>query len=54
MKKIDHLEDHGNDGRIIEKALHEIEWGIVEWINLDQNRNRWRIVVKRVLSLSVP
>lgn len=54
MRKRDHLEDLGIDGRIIKKDLQETGWSIVEWINLDQDRNRWRIVVKKVLSLSVP
>ena len=54
MKKRDLLEDLGIDGRIIKNYLQETGWRIVEWINLDQDRNRWRIVVKKVLSLSVP
>jgi hypothetical protein len=29
--------------------LREIGWGDVEWIDLAQDRNRWRAVVKRVI-----
>jgi hypothetical protein len=54
MRKRDHLEDLRIKGRIIKKDLQDAGWGIVEWIHLDQDRNRWRIVVKKVLSLSVP
>ena len=53
MKKRDHLEDLGIDGRIIKKDVQEIGLGNVEWINLDQDTDCWRIVVKTVLKLGV-
>jgi hypothetical protein len=34
--------------------LVEVGWGIVDWIGLAQNRDKWRAVVKSVLNLRVP
>jgi hypothetical protein len=34
--------------------LREIGFGDVTWINLAQDRNRWRALVKMVLNLRVP
>jgi hypothetical protein len=31
----------------------EISWGCVEWINLAQDRDRWRALVKAVVNLRV-
>jgi hypothetical protein len=47
------VEDLGIDGRIIKMDLQERGWGIVEWIDLDQDMDRWRTVVKTALSRSV-
>jgi hypothetical protein len=33
--------------------LREISWGNVEWIQLAQNRDRWRVLVKTVMKLRV-
>jgi hypothetical protein len=41
-----HLEDPGVDGRILLKWIFE-KWGVVmNWIYLNQDRDRWRAVVK--------
>jgi hypothetical protein len=32
----------------------EIEWGRVDWIDLVQNRTRWRALVNAVMNLRVP
>jgi hypothetical protein len=32
----------------------EVGWGDVDWIDLAQDRNRWRAVVNSVLNLRVP
>jgi hypothetical protein len=34
--------------------LGEVGWGAVDWIGLDQDRNRWRALVNSVLNLRVP
>jgi hypothetical protein len=37
----------------IRMDLREIVWGGVEWINLAQDRDRWRAVVNAVMNLRV-
>jgi hypothetical protein len=32
----------------------EVGWGVVDWIGLAKDRNRWRAVVNSVLNLRVP
>jgi hypothetical protein len=34
--------------------LGEVGWGDVDWIDLAQDRNRWRALVNLVLNLRVP
>jgi hypothetical protein len=53
MKKRVHLEDLRTEGRLIRMDPQETGWGIVELIDLDQDRDKWKIVVKTVLNLSV-
>jgi hypothetical protein len=44
-KEKDHLKDQGVDGRMG-------DWlGVVEWIHLAQDRDRWRAVVNAVMNL---
>jgi hypothetical protein len=38
----------------IKMDLREVEWGGLEWIDLDQERNRWRALVNAVMNLRVP
>jgi hypothetical protein len=38
----------------IKMDLGEVGWGDVDWIDLAQDRNRWRAVVNSVLNLRVP
>jgi hypothetical protein len=38
----------------IRMDLVELGWGDVDWIGLDQDRNRWRALVNSVLNLRVP
>jgi hypothetical protein len=40
-------------GNGIKMDLREISWGSVEWIQLAQDRDRWRAVVNTVLTLRV-
>jgi hypothetical protein len=34
--------------------LREVGWGGVDWINLAQDRDRWRALVNTVMKLQVP
>jgi hypothetical protein len=34
--------------------LREIGWGAGDWIDLDQDRDQWRALVKAVMNLRVP
>jgi hypothetical protein len=38
----------------IRMDLGEVRWGDVDWIDLAQDRNRWRALVNSVLNLRVP
>jgi hypothetical protein len=38
----------------IRMNLGEERWGDVDWIDLAQDRNRWRALVNSVLNLQVP
>jgi len=37
----------------IRMDLREIDWGSVEWIQLAQDRDRWRALVNTVMNLQV-
>jgi hypothetical protein len=37
----------------IRMHLREIDWGSVDWIQLAQDRDRWRVLVNRVMNLRV-
>jgi transposase len=38
----------------IKIGLREVGWRGIDWINLSQDRNRWRAVVIAVMNLCVP
>jgi hypothetical protein len=38
----------------IKMDLGEVGWGVVDWISLAKDRNRWRALVNSVLNLRVP
>jgi hypothetical protein len=38
----------------IRMGVGEVGWGVVDWISLAQDRNRWRALVNWVLNLRVP
>ena len=51
LRQVDHLNDSGVDGRIILKL--KVGWGM-DWIDLAQDRDRWRAFVNVVMNLRVP
>jgi hypothetical protein len=42
------------DNTRIRMDLAEVGWGDVDWIDLAQDRDRWRALVNSVLNLWVP
>jgi hypothetical protein len=46
-----HLEDQDVGGWIILGWIFQFGWGYVDWIDLAQDRNRWRALVNSVLNL---
>jgi hypothetical protein len=38
----------------IRMDLGETGWGVVDWIGLAKDRNRWRALVNSVMNLRVP
>jgi hypothetical protein len=49
-----HLEDPGVDGRIRLKGILENWDGGMDWIDLAQDRKKWRAVVNTVMNIRVP
>jgi hypothetical protein len=49
----DHLGDPGVDGRIILRWIF-VGWEDMNWIELSQDRDRWRALVNAVINLRVP
>jgi hypothetical protein len=49
-----HLGDPGVDGRIILKWILKKWDGGMDWIELAQFRDRWRVLVNAVINLRVP
>jgi hypothetical protein len=50
----DHLGDPGVDRRIILKWIFRKWDGGMDWIELAQDRDRWRALVNAVMNLRVP
>jgi hypothetical protein len=54
LREGDHLKDRGVDGRIILKRIFKKWNGSMDWIDLAQDRDRWRAVVNAAMNLRVP
>jgi hypothetical protein len=54
LREGDHLKDLSVDGNIILKWIFERLDGDMNWINLAQDRDRWRDLVNAVMNLRVP
>jgi len=55
LRERGHLGDPGVDGRIIIKMdFEEVGCGGMDWIELAQDRGRWRAFVNAVMNLGVP
>jgi hypothetical protein len=54
LREGDHLVDPGVVGRIILKQIFKKLDGGMNWIELAQDRDRWRALVNVVMNLRVP
>ena len=54
LKERDHLGDTGVDGRIILREIFRKRDVGCGWIELAQDRERWRALVTAVMNLRVP
>jgi hypothetical protein len=53
LREGDHLGEPGLDGDNIKMDLQDVGWGM-DWIELAQNRDKWRTLVYAVMNLRVP
>ena len=54
LREGDHVDDPGLDGKIILNWICEKWDGGMDWINLTQDRDMWRALVKALMNLRVP
>jgi hypothetical protein len=55
LRERDDLENPGIDGRIIfQMDLQEVGCGCMEWIELAQDRDRWRVSMNAVMNIRFP
>ena len=53
LRERDHLKDPGLDGNIILRWIFRKWFGGMDWIELAQDRDRWRALVNTMLNLRV-
>jgi len=54
VRERDHLQDVGIDGGIILKWIFMKWHGVVDWIDVAHNRDRWRAVLNKVMNVRFP
>jgi len=54
LRERDHLDDPGLDERVILKGIIKKWDGCLSWIDLAQERDRWRVYLNAVMNLRVP
>jgi hypothetical protein len=54
LRERDHLEEPGVDGRIMLRFIFSKWDGGMDWIDLAQDRDRWRDLVNAVMNIRVP
>jgi hypothetical protein len=54
LRERDHLEDVGMDRTIILKWIFKQWDGGMHWIDLAQDRDRWRALLNSIMNLQVP
>ena len=55
VRERNHFQDPGIDGRDnVKMDLQEVGYGGVDWIELVEDRDRWRALVNVVMNLWVP
>ena len=55
MRERDHLGDPGVDGRVILRWIFR-KWDVegMDWMEVTQDMDKWRVVVNTVMNLRVP
>jgi hypothetical protein len=54
LKGRNHCEDLDVDGSIILECISGKWCEVVDWMNLDQDSDQWRVLLNRVMNLWVP
>jgi len=54
LRERDHFKEQGIGGRIILKWTFKKWDGSMDWIDLAEDRGRWRVLVNAVVNLRVP